>query len=158
MNQPTKNQQAAVIYIRVARSGPASQQAIDSQRHSCQRRANELGLTVLREYVEHGPGSLGAGRSTLRKMVGDLKLLQGQVDYVITYDHARIARDMQAYVHILWAIQSTGARLEIASADHLDDNPPGTLSALVGNIGLRQHAARQLDLLGTGEGARHGEE
>ncbi|MGW3959102.1 recombinase family protein [Amycolatopsis sp. NPDC005003] len=105
----------AVIYLHTARLNDGSSKAIAAQRHACERRASELGLTVAGEYVDHGSGK-AADRGGLIMMLGDLNDLD--CGYVIAYGHAQIARDATLYASIVWAIEKSGARLEIASSPH----------------------------------------
>jgi DNA invertase Pin-like site-specific DNA recombinase len=129
----------AVLYLREARSSKGyGLSAIDAQRHLCEQRANELGLTVVREYVDHGAAYNIDRRPGLREMLGDLKLAR-DIDFVITYDPARISRDAVMYLYVVWAIQDAGAELEIASTTHVDVN--SAISQHMRDISARQHTA-----------------
>jgi DNA invertase Pin-like site-specific DNA recombinase len=141
MPEPTTKQPRAVLYLRAARnSKDGGLAAIDAQRHQCEQRANELGFTVVREYIDHGSAYNIDRRPGLREMLGDLKLAR-DIDFVITYDPARISRDAVMYLYVVWAIQDAGAELEIASTTHADVK--SAISQHMRDISVRQHTAGQ---------------
>lgn len=124
----------AVIYIRIAREAGSAAAAVAAQRHACERRANELGLSVVREYVDYGSGLAIENRPELKALLNDLT--RQSMGYVVAYGHAQIARDMQLYAKVSWAIHQAGARLEIASLPHME---PGSFTMqLIGKIGAFQ--------------------
>jgi hypothetical protein len=109
----------AVLYLGSASAQQTDRDmAIVAQQHACQRQANELGARVVGEYVDLGSG-LRADRPGLAALLAKLGELQEQDNqpptYIIAYDHARIARDPQAYIRVIWAIEQAGAALIIAS-------------------------------------------
>jgi DNA invertase Pin-like site-specific DNA recombinase len=117
---PNPNQlPQAVLYLRSASTKQADRDmAIVAQQHNCLRRADELGARVVAEYIDLGSG-LRAERPGLIALLAKLGEIQAESDqsptYVIAYDHARIARDPQTYIRVVWAIEQTGATLIIAS-------------------------------------------
>jgi hypothetical protein len=113
------SQLRAVLYLRTAGARRIDREsAIVAQQHACQRRANELGATVVGEFVDFGSGLI-IERPELQRMLAELKERCGRADecitYVIAYDHARIARDMRLYAHVAWDIEQAGAQLIVAS-------------------------------------------
>src|SRR5438132_6582013 len=101
----------AVLYLRAAHSDKGGGLTpIDAQRHACECRANELGWAVVREYVDHGSAYNIDRRPGLREMLGDLKLTR-DIDFVMTYNPARISQDAVIYLYVVWAIQDAGAEL-----------------------------------------------
>jgi DNA invertase Pin-like site-specific DNA recombinase len=96
----------AVLYLRSAISSDA---AIAGQRQACQRRAHQLGATTVAEYVDVGSG-LNADRPGLQRLLADLRARE-DVAFVITADHARIARSLLVYAEVTAAIEHAGARL-----------------------------------------------
>lgn len=118
-HKPTPQMPLALLYLRSASDKQDDRErAIVAQQHSCLRRTDELGARVAGEYVDLGSG-LVTERSGLTALLAKLKELNTEsnspVIYVITYDHARIARDPQAYIHVCWEIEQAGAALIIAS-------------------------------------------
>ncbi|GAA4550035.1 recombinase family protein [Amycolatopsis samaneae] len=126
----------AVRYLRTACHDNGESRAITAQRHACQRRADELGLEVVREYVDYGSG-LKADRPGLIKLLADLKA--APPNYVICFDHACLAQDVNLLARICWTIRTSGARLELAGLPHQE---PGALSeTALGQVGERQVAS-----------------
>ncbi|KDO04283.1 hypothetical protein DV26_44875 [Amycolatopsis mediterranei] len=56
----------------------------------------------------------------MAELLSDLPALKP--DYVITFDHSRLAHKMAHYASIAWSIAKAGSRLEIASQPHRDAN------------------------------------
>lgn len=109
----------ALLYLRAASGNQAERdRAIVAQQHVCTQRAEELGATVVGEFVD-----FGSGLSTERPGVADLlaKLAQlrasapNRLHYVIAADHARIGRSVQAYSHVSYEIDRAGGLIHIAS-------------------------------------------
>jgi hypothetical protein len=109
----------AVLYLRAASAKQDDRnQSIVAQQHVCRWRAHELNAEVIDEFVDFGSGMSGE-RPGLDAMLAKLTELQAEAGqlpmYVIARDHARIARDMQVYIRVTWAIERAGATLNIAS-------------------------------------------
>ncbi len=86
----------AVIYLRVSSPGQltghsAEGYSIEGQREACQRHAERLGATIIREYVEPGKTATNMNRPQLQHMLAELPDLRPT--YVIFYDLSRVARD-----------------------------------------------------------------
>lgn len=97
----------AVLYLRVAR--PTNHNtAIAAQRDACQRLAAQLGATIWREYIEHGPAGAIEERPALQQMLDELAAHRC-VRYVVTYDHSRLAIHTRTWTCIAWRIQAVEA-------------------------------------------------
>lgn len=138
MSNDNSKQQKAVIYLRVARTKRESKAAIEVQRHACERRAAQLGLAVVDEYVDHGSAHAFEGRPGLQTMLSDLKAY-GDIRYVVAYDHTRIARNTHVYTQVVWAIEEAGARLEMAYQSQAQQNFVELVQASIAEIASRQH-------------------
>jgi DNA invertase Pin-like site-specific DNA recombinase len=138
----------AVLYLRVTRGTQEVQEkAIAAQRHACVRRANELGVTIVEEYTEHASGNVIDERPALGRLLDDLKN-RDHVTFVIAYDHAGVAQNMQVYLQVLWAIEQAGAQLETASIDRAagsNVSNDSALHTLMLAIGSRQHDATNVE-------------
>ncbi|MBE1500914.1 DNA invertase Pin-like site-specific DNA recombinase [Amycolatopsis lexingtonensis] len=131
-----QSSQTAVFYLR---SGGVRVSdvlhGLARQRVACQQRANELNLQVLGEYVDHGGTAEPTDQPSLSKLLGDLATMKP--NYVITFDHDRIARKVARYASIAWTIAKSGSRLEIASAPHYEaDEHTKQLISYIGSVQL----------------------
>lgn len=118
----------AVIYLRVSTSrqahknGEAEGYSIPAQREACRRKAEELGATVIEEFVDAGASARSADRGGLQAMLGYLG--EHGTDYVIVHKIDRLARDRMddAFIHL--KIKSAGAAL-VSVMENIDDTPSG---------------------------------
>ena len=119
VNQPKGSQpletRLAVLYLRTASAHQADRDmAIVAQQHICTWRAHELRATVAGEFVDFGSG-LSIERPGLTALLARLTELRAVTIFVITADHTRIARSIEAYSRLSWQIDQAGAVLNIAS-------------------------------------------
>src|SRR5579875_2706832 len=121
----------AVLYLRVSTEEQADTDyntegySLPAQREACVRLSDQLGATVVGEYVDRGESAKSAKRPELQRM---LKRLQEQadVDYVIVHKVDRLARNRKDDVEIDLVIRSSGARL-VSASENIDDTPHGKL-------------------------------
>src|SRR5579875_3350361 len=133
----------AVLYLRVSTEEQADTDyntegySLPAQREACVRLSDQLGATVVGEYVDRGESAKSAKRPELQRM---LKRLQEQadVDYVIVHKVDRLARNRKDDVEIDLVIRSSGARL-VSASENIDDTPHGKL---IRNIMADQLAVR----------------
>jgi site-specific DNA recombinase len=121
----------ALIYLRVsttrqARSGgEAEGYSIPAQREACCRKAEELGATVLDEYVDAGASARSADRPALQALLARLSE-QRDAGYVIVHKVDRLARNRIDDVQIGLAIHAAGAAL-VSVTEQIDGTPQGML-------------------------------
>ena len=112
------NQPQAVLYMHTASTKQRDRDlSIVAQQHVCQWRAHELGAVVVAEFMDFASGR-HAERRGLYALLDKLDELRPTSDrriYVITRDHARIARNTRAYSSVAWEIDQHGGVLNIAS-------------------------------------------
>lgn len=127
----------AVMYLRARSVGTDGtdrkheETQIDMQRQACMRRAEEMGVQLIREYAEYGGTGPISERPELRLMLDELTALH-DVRYVITTSLDRLARrtaDLHA-VHL--ATEAAGAELILADGTHVQ--PFGELLATIGGL------------------------
>lgn len=138
---PTPNKGNAVIFLRSrhltadGRDPGTEQHDIALQRDYCQRYADQLGATVVREYVEHGGTGPIATRPVVGRMLADLRTLLG-VRYVLVVGIDRLARRPADLAELTEQIQAAGANLVEVSQQvhyrHPDAVVPGL--SLTGDI------------------------
>ena len=121
---------AAVIYLRVStkeqaeRGGAAEGFSIPAQREACTRKAADLGLTVVAEFIDAGESARSAARPNLQRML--VYLAEHPVSAVIVHKIDRLARNRADDVQITLAIQNSGANL-VSVTENIDDTPQGKL-------------------------------
>ena len=120
----------AAIYLRVSSIGQVNTAhdpegySIPGQREACQRYAEQLNASVIREYVEPGKSGTNTNRPALQRMLSELEALKP--DYVIFYDLSRVARDDFDALWLLREIEGRGCKLE-STLERVDDTPAGKL-------------------------------
>jgi hypothetical protein len=106
----------AVTYLRVSESSESTKVAIERQREAFMQYASELGLHVMREYVEVGSAARSIDeRPVLGELLDDLDWLN-DAKYVIVYEHKSIALTTKVYNSICERIEQANARLDVATA------------------------------------------
>ena len=121
----------AATYLRVStkeqarRGGEVEGYSIPAQREACRRKAEDLGASVVEEYVDAGASARSADRPALQKLLERLRT-NGDLDYVIVHKVDRLARDRADDVAIGLTIHKAGAVL-VSASEQIDDTPAGTL-------------------------------
>jgi site-specific DNA recombinase len=121
----------AVIYLRVSTAeqahgdGASEGYSIPAQREACQRRAHELGASVVAEFVDRGESARSAARPQLQQMLARLSQHK-DIEYVIVHKVDRLARNRADDVQIQLVIERAGSRL-VSVTENVDDTPSGKL-------------------------------
>jgi site-specific DNA recombinase len=121
----------AVVYLRVSTLGQASTNrdgeafSISAQRDACVRRIEDLGASLVGEYIDAGESARSADRPQLQAMLARLAA-DRDVDYVVVHKLDRLARDRGDDVQITLAIRKAGARL-VSVTESIDETPSGML-------------------------------
>lgn len=118
-NSSTSERPQALLYLRCGSGHQADRdRAIVAQQRVCTQRAEELGAVVVGEFMDFASG-LNGERPGMTAMLARLRSLhearQHQRIYVITADHARLGRSVQAYSHVSYEIDRGGGLINIAS-------------------------------------------
>lgn len=122
----------AVIYLRVSSKGQVNTDydpegiSIPAQRVACQRKAEQLGLSVIEEYIE--PGRTGtdiAKRPRFQEMLERIRR-ERDVDYVIVHKLSRFARNRIDDAIVMADLQKRGVTL-ISATENIDATPEGQL-------------------------------
>ncbi|OBA44386.1 resolvase, partial [Nocardia sp. 852002-20019_SCH5090214] len=122
----------AVIYLRVSSPGQVKTdydpegQSIPAQRVKCQQKAEQLGLTIVDEYIEPGRTA-----TEMSKRVAFQRLLarvraERDIDYVIVYKLSRMARNRIDDAIVMADLRKRGVTL-ISATESIDDTPVGQL-------------------------------
>ncbi len=122
----------AVVYLRVSSKGQVNTDydpegiSIPAQRISCQRKAEQLGLTIVAEYVEAGiSGTEMSKRVAFQQMLERIRR-DKDVDYVIVYKLSRFARNRTDDAIVMADLQKRGVTL-ISATESIDATPVGQL-------------------------------
>lgn len=83
------------------------------QRRMCEQTAARLGVTIIREYVEHGGTGAIAHRPAARRMLDELLALH-DARFVIVASLDRLARSTEDLAAIDLDLASAGAELVVA--------------------------------------------
>lgn len=122
----------AVFYLRVSSAGQVNTDfdpegiSIPAQRVSCQRKADQLGLKVVDEYVEPGRSATEmTKRVRFQEMMRRIKR-ERDVAYVIVYKLSRMNRNRLDDAFVMADLQSWGTSL-ISATENIDESPEGQL-------------------------------
>ncbi len=122
----------AVLYLRVSSKGQVETDydpegiSLPAQRLSCTRKAEQLGLTVVGEYVEPGrTGTEMTKRVEFQRMLERISR-QRDVDYVIVHDLSRFARNRIDDAIVMADLKKRGVTL-ISATESIDATPVGQL-------------------------------
>ena len=123
---------AAVLYLRVSTVGQVEMDydpegiSIPAQRLACRRKAEQMAVAVLEEYIE-----LGRSATTIEKrpvfqaMLSRIKA-ERDVDYVIVYNLSRLNRNRVDDAQVLMMMRSLRVTL-ISAQENIDETPAGQL-------------------------------
>ena len=120
----------AVSYLRVStreqaeRGGTEEGFSIPAQRDANQRKADELGARVVREFVDAGESARSADRDGLRDMLAFIAA--SRVQFCIVHKLDRLARNRADDVKIHEALINAGVTL-VSATESIDQTPSGML-------------------------------
>lgn len=132
----------AVIYLRVstkeqaARGGVSEGFSIPEQRIDCRRKADEMKVEVLREFVEKGESAKTADRHELQKMLA--YIAEHRPGFLIVHKVDRFARNTDDAVLLNIELRKHGTQL-VSVKENIDDTPAGRLLQTVMNEVAQYH-------------------
>lgn len=118
----------AVSYLRVStreqaeRGGSDEGFSIPAQREANNRKAEQLGVVVVEEFVDAGASAKSADRPELMRMIQYVKA--NKVAYCIVHKVDRLARNRSDDVAIHLALQQAGVML-VSATENIDQTPRG---------------------------------
>ncbi len=124
--------QRAVMYLRVSTRGQVETDydpegiSIPAQRLACERKAEQLGLTLIDEYTELGQSATGTTKRLAFNQMLDRIRLERDVDYVIVYKLSRFARNRFDDAMTMAELQKRNVQL-ISATEQIDASPVGQL-------------------------------
>jgi site-specific DNA recombinase len=122
----------AVPYLRVSSKGQVNTDydpegiSIPAQRESCLRKVEQMGLTVVTEYIEPGrSGTEMTKRVAFQEMLRRVRA-DRDVDYVVVYKLSRFARNRTDDAIVMADLKKRGVTL-ISATESIDASPVGQL-------------------------------
>ena len=137
--EPAEIAPYGLAYFRVSTSRQANTSfdedgfSIQAQRDYCQRKAAELGVRLVDEYVDRGKSARTADRPALQAMLARIKD-DTDIQYVFVHKLDRLARNRADDVQIGLLLAKHGVRL-VSCTENIDDSPSGKLvRGIMGDI------------------------
>jgi site-specific DNA recombinase len=122
----------AVLYLRVSTTSQVQTDydpeglSIPAQRRACERKAEQLGVRIIGEYVEPGRSATTIEkRPAFQEMLERIKR-QGDTDYVIVYNLSRLNRNRVDDAKVLVLMRSLKVTL-VSAQENIDETPAGQL-------------------------------
>lgn len=122
----------SVVYLRVSSTRQVGRDynlegiSIPAQREACRRKAKQLGLTIMDEYVEPGRSALEMSRRTAFQRMLTRIHDTDDIDHVIVYKLSRLARNRVDDALVMADLRQRGVSL-ISATESIDDTPVGQL-------------------------------
>lgn len=129
-NRATDVPMLAVSYLRVStreqaeRGGTDEGFSIPAQREANQRKADELGARIVREFIDAGESARSADRDGLQDMLAFIAA--SRVQFCIVHKLDRLARNRADDVKIHEALINAGVNL-VSATESIDQTPSGML-------------------------------
>lgn len=129
LDAPTR----AVMYLRVSTVSQVTTDydpegiSIPAQRAACQRKAEQLGIEIVDEYVE--PGRSGTSMKSRPAFQAMLKRIKHErdVDAVIVYKLSRMNRNWEESAQVIMQLRAAKAQL-LSATENIDETPVGRLT------------------------------
>ena len=122
----------AVLYLRVSTTSQVKTDydpegiSIPAQRVACERKAAQMGIEVIGEYIEPGRSATTVeNRPAFQAMLQRLSV-ERDVDYVIVYNLSRLNRNRLDDAKVLALLRSLKVTL-ISAQENIDETPAGQL-------------------------------
>src|SRR5690349_3384372 len=122
----------AVLYLRVSTTSQVQTDydpegiSIPAQRQACLRKAEQMGVEVVGEYVEPGrSGTTIEKRPEFQALIERIRTQQ-DVDYVIVYNLSRLNRNRVDDAKVLMLMRSFKVTL-VSAQENIDETPAGQL-------------------------------
>ncbi len=122
----------AVLYLRVSSKKQVTTDfdpegiSLPAQRKSCERKAEQLGLEIVDEYIEPGVSGTETSRRVAFQQMLERIRTEKDVDYVIIYKLSRLHRNRLDEAFTMAELRKRGVTL-LSATEHIDDTPTGRL-------------------------------
>jgi DNA invertase Pin-like site-specific DNA recombinase len=122
----------AVLYLRVSTTAQVETDydpegiSIPAQRAACRRKAEQMGVLVVDEYVEPGRSATTIDKRPVFQQMLDRIKSEQDVDYVIVYNLSRLNRNRVDDAKVLMTMRSLKVTL-VSAQENIDETPAGQL-------------------------------
>jgi site-specific DNA recombinase len=122
----------AVLYLRVSTTGQVQTDydpegiSIPAQRVACQRKADQMGVTVVGEYVEPGRSATTIEKRPVFQEMMERLGREHDVDYVIVYNLSRLNRNRVDDLTVMVLMKKFRVTL-VSAQENIDETPAGQL-------------------------------
>ncbi|MBN9630369.1 MAG: recombinase family protein [Actinobacteria bacterium] len=122
----------AVIYLRVSTPSQVNTDydpegiSLPAQRKACYRKADQLGVTIVDEYIEPGKSAREMTKRVAFQQMLERIRVQHDVDYVILYKLSRMARNRLDDAIVAAELKKRGVTL-VSATEAIDETPVGQL-------------------------------
>ncbi len=122
----------AVIYLRVSTPSQVNTDydpegiSLPAQRRACYRKADQLGITIIDEYIEPGRSAREMTKRLAFQQMLERIRTERDVDYVIIYKLSRMARNRFDDAIVGAELKKRGVTL-ISATESIDETPVGQL-------------------------------
>jgi len=122
----------AVLYLRVSTVGQVETDydpegiSIPAQRAACRRKAEQMGVMVVDEYVEPGRSATTIDKRPMFQQMLERIKAERDVDYVIVYNLSRLNRNRVDDARVLMTMRTLKVTL-ISAQENIDETPAGHL-------------------------------
>ncbi|MGH1403918.1 MAG: recombinase family protein [Alphaproteobacteria bacterium] len=132
--------QKAVIYCRVSSQKQVREgHGLESQATRCREYAKHQGYKIVQTYYEEGLSGKLIDRPKMKEMLSFLKKHRKTEEHVVIIDDInRLARDIQAHIHIRSAISEAGGILKSPSIEFGEDSDSRLVEHLLASVAAHQ--------------------
>ena len=129
---PSVTRKRAVLYLRVSSSSQVNTDydpeglSIPAQRRSCERKAEQLGIEIVGEFVEPGKSATSMDKRVEFQAMLERIRTERDVDYVLVYKLSRMNRNRVDDAIVLMTLRQHNVSL-ISATEHIDESPEGQL-------------------------------
>ncbi len=122
----------AVLYLRVSTTGQVETDydpegiSIPAQRLACERKAQQMGVMVVGEYVEPGRSATTMEKRPVFQQMLERLGTERDADYVIVYNLSRLNRNRVDDAKVLMTFRAMKVAL-VSAQENIDETPAGQL-------------------------------
>ena len=131
-NEETRIRKRSVLYLRVSTAAQVNTDydpegiSISAQRTACERKAAQMGIDILDEYVEPGRSATNIDRRPVFQAMMNRIQTDRDVDYIVVYALSRMNRNWAESAASLLTLRKNNVTL-VSATENIDDTPEGQM-------------------------------